>query len=65
MENSTHFTIVRLSAYGDIGQMKYFYIAVCVNGLYGTVGFYPKFLLDLQSDVQVISYDCKGLCKVS
>jgi olfactory receptor len=29
---------------------------LCVNGLYGTAGFYPKFLLDLQSDVQVISY---------
>ncbi|CAB1348835.1 unnamed protein product, partial [Coregonus sp. 'balchen'] len=28
----------------------------CVNGLYRTTGFYPKFLLDLQSDVQVISY---------
>ncbi|XP_010766586.1 olfactory receptor 142-like [Notothenia coriiceps] len=28
----------------------------CMNGLYGTTGFYPKFLWDLLSPVQVISY---------
>ncbi|XP_014826790.1 olfactory receptor 52K1-like [Poecilia latipinna] len=28
----------------------------CVNGLYGTAGFYPKFLADLLSSSQVISY---------
>uniref|UniRef100_A0AAQ4QVG8 Olfactory receptor n=1 Tax=Gasterosteus aculeatus aculeatus TaxID=481459 RepID=A0AAQ4QVG8_GASAC len=28
----------------------------CMNGLYGTTGFYPKFLWDLLSAVQVISY---------
>ncbi|XP_034430113.1 olfactory receptor 142-like [Hippoglossus hippoglossus] len=28
----------------------------CFNGLYGTTGFYPKFLLDLLSPVQEISY---------
>uniref|UniRef100_A0A8P4K7H8 G-protein coupled receptors family 1 profile domain-containing protein n=1 Tax=Dicentrarchus labrax TaxID=13489 RepID=A0A8P4K7H8_DICLA len=28
----------------------------CVNGLYGTTGFYPKFLWDLLSPVHVISY---------
>ncbi|XP_030284982.1 putative olfactory receptor 9A1 [Sparus aurata] len=28
----------------------------CMNGLYGTAGFYPKFLWDLLSPVQVISY---------
>ncbi|XP_017294735.1 olfactory receptor 142-like [Kryptolebias marmoratus] len=35
------------------------YILVCVNcinGLYGTAGFYPKFLADLLSSSQVISY---------
>ncbi|XP_047457280.1 olfactory receptor 11H6-like [Mugil cephalus] len=29
----------------------------CINGLYGTTGFYPKFLLDLLSSSQVISYE--------
>ncbi|KAM7407764.1 hypothetical protein PAMA_003494 [Pampus argenteus] len=28
----------------------------CMNGLYGTTGFYPKFLYDLLSPVHVISY---------
>nr|XP_043875617.1 olfactory receptor 1019-like [Solea senegalensis] len=28
----------------------------CINGLYGTAGFYPKFLWDLLSPVHVISY---------
>nr|XP_046149413.1 olfactory receptor 6N1-like [Oncorhynchus gorbuscha] len=36
--------------------MYIFLCSLCINGLYGTAGFYPKFLLDLQSDVQVISY---------
>ncbi|XP_036820526.1 olfactory receptor 4E1-like [Oncorhynchus mykiss] len=36
--------------------MYIFLCSLCVNELYGTAGFYPKFLLDLQSDVQVISY---------
>uniref|UniRef100_A0A4W5Q300 Olfactory receptor n=1 Tax=Hucho hucho TaxID=62062 RepID=A0A4W5Q300_9TELE len=36
--------------------MYIFLCSLCVNGLYGTTGFYPKLLLDLQSDVQVISY---------
>uniref|UniRef100_A0A667ZJU0 Olfactory receptor 1D2-like n=1 Tax=Myripristis murdjan TaxID=586833 RepID=A0A667ZJU0_9TELE len=30
--------------------------AFCINGLYGTTGFYPKFLLDLLSLSHVISY---------
>uniref|UniRef100_A0A7N8Y2U7 Olfactory receptor 4Q2-like n=1 Tax=Mastacembelus armatus TaxID=205130 RepID=A0A7N8Y2U7_9TELE len=29
---------------------------LCINELYGTVGFYPKFTIDLLSDIQVISY---------
>ncbi|XP_053732821.1 olfactory receptor 8B3-like [Synchiropus splendidus] len=29
---------------------------LCLNALWGTAGFYPKFLIDLQSYVQVISY---------
>ncbi|XP_062407955.1 olfactory receptor 1D2-like [Sardina pilchardus] len=36
--------------------MYIFICNLCANGLYGTVGFYPKFLLDLQSDVHTISY---------
>ncbi|XP_060945062.1 olfactory receptor 5AR1-like [Limanda limanda] len=30
--------------------------AFCMNGLYGTAGFFPKFLWDLLSPVHVISY---------
>uniref|UniRef100_A0A8C7X7K2 Odorant receptor, family 62, subfamily C, member 1 n=1 Tax=Oryzias sinensis TaxID=183150 RepID=A0A8C7X7K2_9TELE len=30
--------------------------SLCINGLYGTAGFYPKFLSDLLSDRYVISY---------
>ncbi|XP_054908803.1 olfactory receptor 1G1-like [Poeciliopsis prolifica] len=30
--------------------------AFCINSLYGTAGFYPKFLSDLLSPVHVISY---------
>ncbi|XP_018537549.1 olfactory receptor 11H6-like [Lates calcarifer] len=29
----------------------------CINGLYGTTGFYPKFLFDLLSSSQEISYE--------
>uniref|UniRef100_A0A8C6TX14 G-protein coupled receptors family 1 profile domain-containing protein n=1 Tax=Neogobius melanostomus TaxID=47308 RepID=A0A8C6TX14_9GOBI len=29
---------------------------LCINGLYGTAGFYPKFLSDLLSSTHVISY---------
>ncbi|XP_036393541.1 olfactory receptor 2K2-like [Megalops cyprinoides] len=36
--------------------MYIFLCNLCVNGLYGTAGFYPKLLLDLLSDVHVISY---------
>ncbi|XP_041919017.1 olfactory receptor 6N1-like [Alosa sapidissima] len=36
--------------------MYIFICNLCANGLYGTVGFYPKFLLDLQSDIHMISY---------
>ncbi|XP_076139198.1 olfactory receptor 2G6-like [Alosa pseudoharengus] len=37
--------------------MYIFICNLCANGLYGTVGFYPKFLLDLQSDLHTISYN--------
>ncbi|XP_036393544.1 olfactory receptor 6C4-like [Megalops cyprinoides] len=36
--------------------MYFFLCNLCINGLYGTAGFYPKFLSDLLSDHHVISY---------
>ncbi|XP_041807012.1 putative gustatory receptor clone PTE03 [Chelmon rostratus] len=36
--------------------MYIFLCNLCINGLYGTAAFYPKFALDLLSDVHVISY---------
>ncbi|XP_033472508.2 olfactory receptor 4E1-like [Epinephelus lanceolatus] len=36
--------------------MYVFLCNLCFNGLYGAAGFYPKFVFDLLSDVQVISY---------
>lgn len=37
--------------------MYIFLCSLCVNGLYGTSGFYPKFASDLLSDVHEISYE--------
>ncbi|XP_029968208.1 olfactory receptor 10G4-like [Salarias fasciatus] len=36
--------------------MYIFLCNLCISGLYGTVGFYPKFLLDLLSPSHIISY---------
>ncbi|XP_061698257.1 olfactory receptor 1D2-like [Syngnathoides biaculeatus] len=36
--------------------MYYFVCNLCVNGLYGTVAFFPKFLYDLLSESHVVSY---------
>uniref|UniRef100_UPI0037E79860 olfactory receptor 52J3-like n=1 Tax=Semicossyphus pulcher TaxID=241346 RepID=UPI0037E79860 len=36
--------------------MYIFLFFLCINGLYGTIGFFPKFVFDLLSDVHVISY---------
>ncbi|XP_045923047.1 olfactory receptor 6C1-like [Micropterus dolomieu] len=36
--------------------MYIFLCNLCINGLYGTTGFYPKFLNDLLSNTHVISY---------
>nr|XP_019945281.1 PREDICTED: olfactory receptor 13-like [Paralichthys olivaceus] len=30
--------------------------SLCINAIYGTTGFYPKFAFDLLSDIKVISY---------
>nr|XP_046260329.1 olfactory receptor 142-like [Scatophagus argus] len=37
--------------------MYIFLCSFCINGLYGTTGFYPKFLLDLLSSSHEISYE--------
>ncbi|XP_045072910.1 olfactory receptor 11A1-like [Coregonus clupeaformis] len=44
MENSTHFKVFRLAAYGDIGQLKYFYFAV-VTVLYFVIILANAFLI--------------------
>ncbi|XP_030632757.1 olfactory receptor 6N1-like [Chanos chanos] len=36
--------------------MYIFLCNLCINALYGTAGFYPKFMYDLLSEFQVISY---------
>lgn len=36
--------------------MYIFLCSLCINGLYGAAGIYPKFRFDILSDVQVISY---------
>ncbi|XP_037344759.2 olfactory receptor 1D2-like [Pungitius pungitius] len=36
--------------------MYVFVCSLCINGLYGSTGFYPKFFFDLLSKIQVISY---------
>ncbi|XP_046903802.1 olfactory receptor 8I2-like [Hypomesus transpacificus] len=36
--------------------MYIFLCNLCISGLFGTAGFYPKFLLDVLSYLQVISY---------
>ncbi|KAM9342307.1 olfactory receptor 52E8-like [Pholidichthys leucotaenia] len=41
----------------NLHQPMYILLCVCcINGLYGTTGFYPRFLADLLSSSQVISY---------
>ena len=36
--------------------MFIFLCSLCVNGIYGAFSFYPKILVDLSSDVSIISY---------
>ncbi|CAL8240545.1 unnamed protein product [Merluccius merluccius] len=41
----------------NLHQPMYIFLCnLCLNALYGTAGFYPKFLLDLISSYHVISY---------
>ncbi|XP_075968208.1 olfactory receptor 6N1-like [Anarhichas minor] len=37
--------------------MYVFICNLCVNILYGTAGFYPKFVFDILCDIQIISYE--------
>ncbi|XP_058600995.1 olfactory receptor 52D1-like [Onychostoma macrolepis] len=48
------FTII---SYKKLHEPMYVFICnLCINALYGTAGFYPKFMFDLLSEVHVISY---------
>nr|XP_046259522.1 olfactory receptor 1019-like [Scatophagus argus] len=50
------FLIVTIIADRNLHEPMYIFLCnLCINALYGTVGFYPKFLLDLLSS-HVISY---------
>lgn len=41
----------------SLHQPMYIFLCnLCINGLYGTAGFYPKFLMDVLSASHVISY---------
>ncbi|KPP56362.1 odorant receptor, family E, subfamily 126, member 5-like, partial [Scleropages formosus] len=61
-----HFSVHSLWDKCDLGKivlrkslhepMYIFLCSLCLNGLYGTAGFYPKFLYDLLHEPQVISY---------
>ena len=49
--------IITVVVQKSLHEPMYIFLSnLCANGLYGTVGFYPKFLLDLFSDIAVISY---------
>uniref|UniRef100_A0A3B3R2K8 G-protein coupled receptors family 1 profile domain-containing protein n=1 Tax=Paramormyrops kingsleyae TaxID=1676925 RepID=A0A3B3R2K8_9TELE len=49
--------ITTISLEKDLHQPMYIFLCnLCINGLYGTLGFYPKFLYDLLSDSQNFSY---------
>ncbi|XP_012682511.1 olfactory receptor 1-like [Clupea harengus] len=52
--------IITIAVEKSLHEPMYIFLSnLCVNGLYGTFGFYPKILKDLNSDVHVISY---GFC---
>ncbi|XP_030284968.1 olfactory receptor 4P4-like [Sparus aurata] len=49
--------IVTIVVDKNLHQPMYIFLCnLCFNGLYGTAGFYPKFLIDLLSTIHVISY---------
>ncbi|XP_030632734.1 olfactory receptor 4E1-like [Chanos chanos] len=50
--------IIIISAEKSLHEPMYIFLCtLCGKGLYGTAGFYPKFLMDLTSEIHVISYD--------
>uniref|UniRef100_A0A8C9R2N6 G-protein coupled receptors family 1 profile domain-containing protein n=1 Tax=Scleropages formosus TaxID=113540 RepID=A0A8C9R2N6_SCLFO len=50
--------IVTIAMEKTLHEPMYIFLCnLCANSLYGTSGFYPKLLLDLLSDVHVISYN--------
>ncbi|XP_041923296.1 olfactory receptor 5F1-like [Alosa sapidissima] len=41
----------------NLHEPMYIFLSnLCVNSLFGTIGFYPKFLLDLLSDTHTVTY---------
>lgn len=49
--------IITIIVNRSLHKPMYIYLCnLCINGLYGTAGFYPKFLMDLLSASHVISY---------
>ncbi|XP_062312143.1 olfactory receptor 10H28-like [Osmerus eperlanus] len=49
--------IVTIIMYKNLHEPMYIFICnLCINGLFGTAGFYPKFLVDLLSHHHGISY---------
>ncbi|XP_034092752.1 olfactory receptor 1D5-like [Gymnodraco acuticeps] len=49
--------IVTIILHKKLHEPMYIFLCnLCINGLYGTAGFYPKFLIDLLSTTHVISY---------
>lgn len=49
--------IVTVIADKKLHEPMYIFLCnLCINGLYGTAGFYPKFFMDLLSPTHVISY---------
>ncbi|XP_071382740.1 olfactory receptor 1D2-like [Centroberyx affinis] len=49
--------ILTIIVHRNLHEPMYIFLCnLCINGLYGTAGFYPKFLKDLLSPSHVISY---------
>ncbi|XP_018588033.1 olfactory receptor 1D5-like [Scleropages formosus] len=49
--------VLTISLRKNLHEPMYIFLGnLCVNGLYGSAGFYPKFLSDLLTELQVISY---------
>ncbi|XP_068429145.1 olfactory receptor 4E1-like [Clinocottus analis] len=52
------FLILTILLDQNLHEPMYIFICnLCINVLYGTAAFYPKFFVDLLSDIQLISYE--------